>query len=50
MYTSYLTVVYRFTFEQAVEAFNTNRVGKSADGKGVIKAIISGPGVSVNDL
>ncbi|KAH8105902.1 xylitol dehydrogenase [Cristinia sonorae] len=43
-------ITHRFSFDQAVEAFATNRAGKSADGKGVIKAIISGPDVSVDDL
>ncbi|THH32895.1 hypothetical protein EUX98_g1264 [Antrodiella citrinella] len=42
-------ITHRFTFEQAVEAFAINRAGKSEDGKPVIKAIISGPDVSVND-
>ncbi|KAI0702870.1 xylitol dehydrogenase [Cytidiella melzeri] len=42
-------VTHRFTFEQAKEAFQTNRNGKSPDGKAVIKAIISGPDVSVDD-
>jgi D-xylulose reductase len=42
-------ITHRFTFEQAKEAFQTNRVGKSPDGKAVIKAIISGPDVSVDD-
>lgn len=40
----------RYSFEQAVEAFQTTRAGKSADGKGVIKAVISGPDVSPADL
>ncbi|KAH9938211.1 xylitol dehydrogenase [Fomitopsis serialis] len=43
-------VTHRYTFDEAVEAFQTTRLGKSADGKGVIKAVISGPGVSPNDL
>ena len=43
-------VTHRFAFEQAVEAFQTTRDGKSPDGKAVIKAIISGPDVSVSDL
>lgn len=32
-----------FKFDDAVEAFQTTKAGKSADGKGVIKAIIDGP-------
>ena len=40
----------RFAFEQAVEAFETTKQGKSVDGKGVIKAIISGPDVSVDQF
>ncbi|KAI0774214.1 xylitol dehydrogenase [Fomes fomentarius] len=43
-------VTHRFNFEQAIEAFQTTRAGKSEDGKAVIKAIISGPDVSPNDL
>ena len=42
-------VLLRFAFEDAVTAFGVTRVGKSEDGKGVIKAIISGPGVLVDD-
>ncbi|KAF9646027.1 xylitol dehydrogenase [Thelephora ganbajun] len=42
-------VTHRFAFEDATTAFRVTRMGKSEDGKGVIKAIISGPGVSVND-
>jgi D-xylulose reductase len=40
----------RFAFEDAADAFKVTRMGKSGDGKGVIKAIISGPGVSVEDI
>ncbi|KIM25198.1 hypothetical protein M408DRAFT_331303 [Serendipita vermifera MAFF 305830] len=36
-------VTHRFKFEDAKLAFEVNRKGKSEDGKGVIKAIISGP-------
>lgn len=36
-------VTHRFKFDDAVEAFQTTKAGKSADGKGVIKAIIDGP-------
>jgi len=39
-----------FPFESSPLAFQTTRNGKSDDGKGVIKAIISGPGVDINDL
>ncbi|TDL29456.1 xylitol dehydrogenase [Rickenella mellea] len=42
-------VTHRFQFDDAITAFNTTRKGKSEDGKGVIKAIISGPGVAVED-
>ena len=42
-------VTHRFRFEEAVEAFEANRAGKSKDGKPVIKAIISGPDVDPND-
>jgi hypothetical protein len=38
-----------FPFSQAREAFETTRNGKSLDGKGVIKAIISGPDVDINE-
>jgi len=40
----------RFAFENAATAFKVTRMGKSEDGKGVIKAIISGPDVSVDDV
>ncbi|KAH9482565.1 putative D-xylulose reductase A [Psilocybe cubensis] len=36
-------VTHRYKFEDAVAAFKATRTGKSEDGKGVIKAIISGP-------
>ncbi|KAI5119183.1 hypothetical protein M0805_000637 [Coniferiporia weirii] len=38
-------ITHRYKFEDAASAFNTTRLGKSADGKAVIKAIISGPDV-----
>ena len=40
----------RFAFKDATAAFGVTRMGKSEDGKGVIKAIISGPDVSVDDI
>ncbi|KAM5540451.1 hypothetical protein V8D89_005909 [Ganoderma adspersum] len=43
-------VTHRFSFEQAVDAFQTTRAGKSPDGKAVIKAVISGPDVDPTDL
>ena len=43
-------VTHRYSFEQAVEAFQVTRQGKSADGKAVIKAVISGPDVSPDDI
>ncbi|TFK29381.1 xylitol dehydrogenase [Coprinopsis marcescibilis] len=43
-------VTHRFKFEDAPTAFNATRKGKSDDGKGVIKVVISGPGVSVDDV
>jgi D-xylulose reductase len=36
-------VTHRFKFDEAIVAFKATRAGKSEDGKGVIKAIISGP-------
>ncbi|KAF7332001.1 Xylitol dehydrogenase [Mycena kentingensis (nom. inval.)] len=42
-------VTHRFKFEDAEDAFSTTRRGKSEDGKGVIKAIISGPDVGVDE-
>ncbi|KDQ55069.1 hypothetical protein JAAARDRAFT_37593 [Jaapia argillacea MUCL 33604] len=42
-------VTHRFSFEEAVNAFTAVRAGKSEDGKGVIKAIISGPGVAISE-
>ncbi|EGO02183.1 hypothetical protein SERLA73DRAFT_86416 [Serpula lacrymans var. lacrymans S7.3] len=41
-------VTHRFPFESALQAFKTTRQGKSDDGKGVIKAIISGPDVPLD--
>ncbi|KAL0571186.1 hypothetical protein V5O48_010778 [Marasmius crinis-equi] len=43
-------VTHRYPFNDAIAAFKATREGKSADGKGVIKAIISGPDVSVDDI
>ncbi|KAH7882026.1 xylitol dehydrogenase [Phlebopus sp. FC_14] len=42
-------VSHRFSFEDARLAFETTKSGKSSDGKGVIKTIISGPDVDIND-
>ncbi|KAG6880392.1 hypothetical protein C0992_007803 [Termitomyces sp. T32_za158] len=39
-------VTHRYAFKDAITAFHATRAGKSQDGKGVIKAIISGPDVS----
>jgi len=33
----------RYAFKDAIAAFRATRFGKSEDGRGVIKAIISGP-------
>ena len=44
-----LTLGNSFKFEDAVNAFETTKKGKSEDGKGLIKAIISGPDVSVDE-
>ncbi|KAK7695916.1 hypothetical protein QCA50_000555 [Cerrena zonata] len=43
-------VTHRYKFENAVEAFAATKAGKSPDGKPVIKAVISGPDVSPDDL
>ncbi|KAL5487813.1 hypothetical protein ACEPAI_5921 [Sanghuangporus weigelae] len=43
-------VTHRYDFDHAVEAFETTKLGKSPDGKPVIKCIISGIGVSPDDL
>jgi len=43
-------VTHRFPFTEATSAFKTTRAGKSEDGKGVIKAIISGPDVLTTDI
>jgi len=40
----------RYKFEDAITAFEATKKGKSEDGKGLIKAIISGPDVSVDDI
>ncbi|KAN0131431.1 xylitol dehydrogenase [Lactarius tabidus] len=42
-------VTHRFRFEEAISAFDATKKGKSEDGKELIKAIISGPGVSVEE-
>jgi len=42
-------VTHRFAFTDAINAFKTARAGKSEDGRDLIKAIISGPDVSVDD-
>jgi D-xylulose reductase len=39
-----------YAFEDAKTAFSATRAGKSEDGKGLVKAIISGPGVSVESV
>ncbi|TFK75799.1 xylitol dehydrogenase [Pluteus cervinus] len=41
-------VTHRYNFDDAKVAFDATLAGKSLDGKGVIKAIISGPGVSAD--
>jgi D-xylulose reductase len=41
---------FSFKFEDAVTAFNATREGKSKDGRNLIKAIISGPDVSIDDV
>lgn len=33
----------RFSFKDAVAAFETSKTGKGPDGKGVIKAVVDGP-------
>eukprot|EP00919_Chromeraceae_sp_WS-2016_P053292 GHVR01126563.1.p1 GENE.GHVR01126563.1~~GHVR01126563.1.p1 ORF type:complete len:316 (+),score=38.38 GHVR01126563.1:109-1056(+) len=43
-------VSHRFPFTDAILAFKTTRNGKSEDGKGVIKAIISGPDVGIDEV
>jgi len=43
-------VTHRFPFDDAIMAFKTTRQGKSEDGKGVIKAIISGPDVPIDTV
>ncbi|KAF9076750.1 xylitol dehydrogenase [Rhodocollybia butyracea] len=43
-------VTHRYKFDEAIVAFQATRSGKSDDGKAVIKAIISGPDVSPQDL
>ncbi|KAL0571183.1 hypothetical protein V5O48_010775 [Marasmius crinis-equi] len=41
-------VTHRYPFTEALTAFKATQAGKSEDGKGVIKAIISGPDVPVD--
>jgi len=43
-------VTHRFKFEDAVAAFDATKKGRSEDGRSLIKAIISGPGVSIDDV
>jgi D-xylulose reductase len=43
-------VTHRFEFKDAVKAFETTRAGKSEDGKNLIKAVISGPDVPIDEL
>jgi D-xylulose reductase len=43
-------VTHRFLFKDAEKAFQVNRNGKSEDGKGVIKVMISGPDVPAEPL
>ncbi|TBU45035.1 xylitol dehydrogenase [Dichomitus squalens] len=43
-------VTHRYSFDQAAEAFQATRAGKSPDGKPVIKAVISGPDVDPASL
>ncbi|KAI0053005.1 xylitol dehydrogenase [Auriscalpium vulgare] len=43
-------VTHRFKFTDAVTAFKATKAGKSEDGKPLIKAIISGPDVSPDDI
>lgn len=38
-----------FRFEEAISAFDATKKGKTEDGKDLIKAIISGPGVPVEE-
>ncbi|KAF8745956.1 hypothetical protein AX14_004251 [Amanita brunnescens Koide BX004] len=42
-------VTHRFTFTDAITAFQATRTGKSVDGKEVIKVIISGPDTPVDE-
>ncbi|KAE9397113.1 GroES-like protein [Gymnopus androsaceus JB14] len=43
-------VTHRYNFNDAIAAFKATRAGKSEDGKDVIKAVISGPDVSPDDV
>lgn len=43
------SILPRYPFDKAIEAFEATKAGKSSDGKGLIKAVISGPDVSVDD-
>jgi len=42
-------VTHRFRFEDSIQAFKATKNGKTDDGKGLIKAIISGPDVPVDE-
>jgi D-xylulose reductase len=41
--------LYRYAFEDSLVALADTKAGKSKDGKGLIKAIISGPGVRTDE-
>ncbi|KAF9055470.1 xylitol dehydrogenase [Hymenopellis radicata] len=43
-------VTHRYAFTDALVAFKATKAGKSEDGKGVIKAIISGPDVALETV
>jgi D-xylulose reductase len=47
---SYALAVPRYAFDDAKTAFRATRAGKSDDGKGLVKAIISGPDVPIDQL
>lgn len=46
---SYQRLIIRFAFDDAKAAFAATRAGKGPDGKAVIKAVISGPDVPIDE-
>jgi D-xylulose reductase len=48
--SQFLYFASRYPFNQAVAAFSDTRKGKGKDGRLLIKAMISGPGVGIDEV